>query len=257
MKKLVFILLLLSIITLLPNPANFKTDLQQALLPPSADHLLGTDNLGRDLFDLMIFGFKRSAQAVFISSFFALTTGLLCGLYAGYKGGLSLKTLELFSNLGLILPSFIVAIIVSSYLGFNPLSIGLALGVFDLSAYAIQVANLTMKVKNEDFVLMSRLSGLSDLTIIRLHILPHLFDPVSALFANKASSVILRYASLSFLGLGADITKPDWGQLLYEYRIYFIREPLLLLWPTLGIFGFCLFFHLLFDSKKALEGTVA
>ncbi|MDO5734644.1 MAG: ABC transporter permease [Eubacteriales bacterium] len=256
MKRILIILALLLVISLLPQQANFPTNIQEKFKPMSLEHPLGTDYLGRDLFKLMSFGFKRSAEAVLIASVFALSLGLLAGLYAGYKGGIALAVLEFFANLGLILPSFIVALIISAYFGFTPLTIGLSLGLFDLSAYAIQVATLTRKVKEEEFILMSQLLGLSKWRILKRHIFHHIFEPVSALFANKASSIVLRYASLAFLGLGADVTKPDWGMLLYEYRIYFIDQPQLLLWPSLGIFAFCLFFHLLFDRKEVFKGAL-
>ncbi|MDO5714241.1 MAG: ABC transporter permease [Tissierellia bacterium] len=256
MKRVAIILLLLLFVSFLPETREFSTNMEEKMLPISTDHLLGTDYLGRDIFQLMLFGLKRTAQTVLVASAFALIPGLIFGLIAGYRGGWLLSLLELLSNLGLVIPSFIVALIISAYFGFGPISIGVSLGIFDLSTYAIQVATLTRKTREEEFIVMSKLLGLSTTTIFRKHIFHHIFEPVSALFAAKASSIVLRYASLAFLGLGADITKPDWGMLLYEYRTYFIERPQLLLWPTLGIFIFCMFFHILFDKKNPYHGEI-
>ncbi len=253
MKKLIALLIILFIISLLPNTGNFDTNILQKFAPMSSEHLLGTDYLGRDIYQLLVYGFKRTVQTVFIASIFALTLGLVVGFYAGYKGGIWIKALEIIANLGLVVPSFIVALIVSSVMGFNPLSIGISLGVFDFGVYALQVANLTQKLKNEDFITMAKLLNVPTHKIFLNHLFPHTFPAVSALFASKASSIILRFSSLAFIGLGADITKPDWGMLLYQYRIYFLTKPILLLAPTICIFAMCLAFQLMFDTYNVSD----
>lgn len=253
MKKILIILLLFLILSILPNEPNFSPSVTERMLPMSTTHFFGTDYLGRDVFSLMVYGFQRTIQTVFISSIFSLTLGSIIGLYAGYKGGASIRIMQLFSNLGLIIPSFIAALIITSIFGFSPLSVGIALGFFDFGVYSNQVATLTQKVRSEDFVMMSRLLNVPRRTILKNHIFHHVFPALSTLFSTNASSIVLRYASLAFIGLGADITKPDWGMLLYDYRIYFIDQPTLLLWPSLGIFGLCLFFHLVFDNGGKKE----
>ncbi len=253
MKKLVIMLIILLLISILSNNANFDTNILQKFEPISSEHLLGTDYLGRDIYNLLVYGFKRTVQTVFIASIFALSLGLLAGFYAGYRGGIWLRALEIIANLGLVIPSFIVALIVSSIMGFNPLSIGISLGVFDFGVYALQVANLTQKIRHEDFIMMSRLLNIPLHKIFSNHLFPHIFPSVSALFASKASSIILRFSSLAFIGLGADITKPDWGMLLYQYRIYFLTKPLLLLAPTVCIFAMCLVFQFVFDSVEVSD----
>ncbi len=251
MKKLLFVFIILLFISLLPNNAHFRTDISKKFAPVSIEHPLGADFLGRDILELLIFGFKRTIQTITIASVFSLGLGLAVGFYAGYKGGKTLYLMELMANLALVIPSFIVALIISSVLGFNPVSIGISLGLFDFSVYAFQVANLTEKTKHEDFITMARLLNVPLYKIFYDHIFHHVFPAVSALFASKASSITLRYSSLAFIGLGADITKPDWGMLLYQYRTYFSNKPLLLFAPALCIFAICLAFQLIFDRKGA------
>lgn len=250
MKKLIFVLIILFIISLIPNEANFKTDLDKRFEKISFKHILGTDYLGRDVFSMIKYGFIRTIKTIFIASSFSIIFGVIFGLYAGYKEGVSMYILELFSNLSLVVPSFIVALIISSIFGFSPISIGISLGIFDLSSYALQVATLTQKVKKEDFIVMAKLLNIPTFKIFKNHIIHHVLPYVNLVFSSKASSIILRYASLSFIGLGSDISKPDWGMLLYEYRIYFIDKPILILAPTISIFLLSLAFHLIFDRKE-------
>ncbi len=254
MKKIGIVLLILFLLTIIPFDQSVQTDVSKMFLDASSEHLLGTDYLGRDIFTLLKYGFLRTASVVFVGTLVGLIGGVVLGLIGGYMGGIVLRFVKSFSDLTLIVPSFIVALIISSLFGANPISIGMAIGFFDIGTYANQVASLTKNLKNRDFIVMSELLNVPKHKIIFSHILPNISEPVSALFANRASSLIIKYASLTFIGLGTDITKPDWGTLLYEYRIYMINKPMLLFWPSFGILIFALFFHFVFDSKKLKKG---
>ena len=202
----------------------------------------------------MKYGFIRTSIVVLVGSVIGFGLGVILGLIGGYSEGIILVIIKSFSDIATIVPSIIVAIIIASIIGLNPISAGIALGFCDIGIYSNQVASLTKRMKYSEFIVMEELLLIPRKKIIISHILPNIIESVSSLFANKASGLIIRYASLSFIGLGTDITKPDWGTLLYEYRIYMIDKPMLLLWPSLGILIFALFFQALFDNNKRFKG---
>ncbi len=254
MKKILLVLIVLFLLSIIPFDNSVDTDVTNKFLEMSWEHPLGTDYLGRDILNLMKYGFLRTTTVVFVGTLIGLIGGVVLGLLGGYYGGILLRTVKAFSDLTLIVPSFIVALIIASLFGSNPVSIGLAIGFFDIGTYSNQVASLTKNLKHRDFIVISELLNISRFKIIFAHILPNIDESISALFANRASSLIIKYASLTFIGLGTDITKPDWGTLLYEYRIYMIDRPMLLVWPSIGILIFALAFHFIFDSKKEKRG---
>lgn len=251
MKKLLITLALLSIVFFIPNEAYVQVNLSEAYASMSAQHILGCDNLGRDLFSLMQTAFIRSIEVVVIGAGLGVIGGLLMGVYSGYKGGKWEAVLNLVGDFSLVIPSFIVALIISAFFGLTPVTVGISIAVFDVGVYGMQAAALTKTVKQKDFIIAEKLIGTSDLKIIFRHIMPNISEAVQTNFANKSSSIVIKYASLSFIGLGADMSKPDFGMLLYSYRVVMFEHPSLVILPSLGIFAIALFFHLVFDKNVA------
>ena len=116
--------------------------------------------------------------------------------------------------------------------------------------FANHAAELTREIKEKEYISILRVMGYPEWRILFFHVLPGILPLVFPFFGAMASSNILQYASLAFIGLGGDITKPDWGTMLYEYRVYILNDPLLVLWPSLGIFLMAVIFQFLFDTKK-------
>jgi peptide/nickel transport system permease protein len=234
----------------LPVQDPGKVDLLNTMSPPSAEHLFGTDNIGRDLYSLFVQGYFRTLTVVIISTALSFILGVSLGLIAGYYGGFARTIIQFISDFTLIIPSFIAALILSAILGFNPCSAGIIMGFANMGEYINQAAMLTPEIKNMEFIETQRVAGVSQIRILFKHILPNIINPILTFMGNRASTVIISYASLAFIGLGSDVTNPDWGTMIYQYRLYIIDFPFLVLIPAFGILTLSLFFHFLFDSRK-------
>ena len=109
---------------------------------------------------------------------------------------------------------------------------------------------LTKQIKNRGFILSEKALGIPSSMIMTRHILPNIITPILAALGSTVSSIALQYASLSFIGLGADITKPDWGALLYQYRVYIIDKPLMIFFPCMAIFSLAYASFVIFDDRE-------
>lgn len=252
MKKMiisvVIILLIAIALSIIPTQNSKFVDIKNKFLPPSAEHIMGTDHLGRDIFSLMAQGFLRTLCVVLIASAVSYSVGLALGIVAGFYGGAALSVIRFLTDLTLIIPTFIVALIASIIFSDTVLAVGLALGFSNIGFFANQSYKLSEIILRDPYVDTLRMLQVSNSYIMRKFLLPELLAPSLNLMGNKASNHILAYASLTFIGLGADITAPDFGTMLYQYRGYIIDKPLIVLWPALGIFFLSLIFHYTFDE---------
>ncbi|EHL14637.1 hypothetical protein HMPREF9630_01086 [Peptoanaerobacter stomatis] len=257
MKKryLLYILIALTIIIMIITgyKDSVKTNLSDTFAPISLNHYFGTDHLGRDIFSLIVDGAVRTFATVFIASTISVFFGLILGMMGGYFG----KTLEtiivFFTDMLMIVPSFIMALIISAIFGLNPVTAGMTLGITGICTYTNQSMILTRQVKSRGFILSEKALGIPPFFIMTRHILPNIITPILAALGSMVSAIALQYASLSFIGLGADITKPDWGALLYQYRVYIIDKPMLLFFPCMAIFSLAYASYMIFDNKEIAE----
>ena len=229
---------------------SVKTNLSGTFAPISFEHYFGTDHLGRDIFSLIVDGAVRTLATVVIASLISVSFGLILGMLGGYFG----KSLEIvivfFTDMLMIVPSFIMALIISAIFGLNPVTAGITLGITDIGTYTNQAMILTRQVKNRGFILSEKALGIPSSMIMTRHILPNIITPILAALGSTVSSIALQYASLSFIGLGADITKPDWGALLYQYRVYIIDKPSMIFFPCMAIFSLAYASFVIFDDRE-------
>ena len=229
---------------------SVKTNLSETFAPISLKHYFGTDHLGRDIFSLIVDGAVRTLATVFIASTISVSFGLVLGMLGGYFG----KSLEIiivfFTDMLMIVPSFIMALIISAIFGLNPVTAGITLGITGIGTYTNQAMILTRQIKNRGFILSEKALGIPSSMIMTRHILPNIITPILAALGSTVSSIALQYASLSFIGLGADITKPDWGALLYQYRVYIIDKPLMIFFPCMAIFSLAYASFVIFDDRE-------
>lgn len=240
-------------VMLMPTQSITKVDLAHALENPTAEHWFGTDNLGRDVFSLMVMGCARTLTVVFIATGISLLVGSIIGLLGGFFGGIVETIVQFIGDFSLVIPSFIAALIFTAIFGFNPVGLGVIFGIMGIGEYVIQVMILTKQLKVQEYIVGEYIIGVKSLSIIFKSIFPNLLNPLLTFLGNRASMVILGYAGLAYIGLGADVTNPDWGSMIYQYRMYIIDHPLLVIWPTAGIFVLSLFFHLMFDNTSGLK----
>lgn len=254
MKKNIAILLLFAILLALVATQRHMdmvpVNLMDKLAPISMNHIMGTDILGRDISELMLVGCLRSFLVVIIAGTISLSVGVTVGILTGYFQGNISMLLQFVTDFLLIIPTFIVALLVTAVFGLHPVSAGIALGLCQMGHFANHAAALTKEVKKKEYISILHIMGYSRPRILIRHILPSVLPLVFPYFGSMASSNILQYASLAFIGLGSDITKPDWGTMLYQYRVYIVNEPLLIIWPSLGILLMAIIFQFLFDTRK-------
>ncbi|BBG03353.1 MULTISPECIES: ABC transporter permease [Pseudonocardia] len=229
------VLVTLVVLALLPHGDPNEVAIARAYAPPGADHLLGTDQLGRDLAARMAVGLWRTLLVIALAGGIGLGLGVLLGLIAGYTGRVVGGAVMSLANTVLVIPTFIAALIVSAVFGFGPVSAGIALGVFGAGPFANQTCSLVRAVRTRESIDVERMMGTPATTILLRHVMPEVARPVLAYLGSTGAGAAVAYAGLAFIGLGVDTTVPDWGAMLYEYRVNLFSNPLLLLWPTLGI----------------------
>lgn len=246
----IFITLVILIMIVTGYKDSVKTNLSDTFTPISMEHYFGTDHLGRDIFSLIVDGAVRTLATVLIASIISVFFGLILGMIGGYFG----KTLEtiivFFTDMLMIVPSFIMALIISAIFGLNPVTAGITLGITGIGTYTNQAMILTRQVKNRGFILSEKALGIPSFLIMTRHILPNIITPILAALGSMVSAIALQYASLSFIGLGSDITKPDWGALLYQYRVYIIDKPSMLFFPSMAIFSLAFISYVIFDDRE-------
>jgi len=121
-------------------------------------------------------------------------------------------------------------------------------GVGNIGEYVNQSFNLAYVLKKQEFIDAERVIGLGRARIMLFHVLPNICRQLFVFLGNKAANVVIQYSGLAFIGLGTDITQPDWGTLLYQYRTYMLSHPTLVIYPAAAITLLTVFFHVMFDS---------
>ena len=172
--------------------------------PSSAEHILGTDHLGRDYMSLLINGLRSSLYVGFIAGIIATTLGVLIGLFGGFRGGWIDEVLNMGTNLFIVIPSFVILVLISSAVkdGRSLTLIGLIIGLTTWSWSARAVRAQASSLRSRDHIALARINGASSFTIVIKHDLPYLLSYVFMVFIMQISSGILSEASISMIGLG-------------------------------------------------------
>lgn len=234
-----------------PRKNIMATDVRNMYGGSSAEHWLGTDNLGRDVYSLLVEGGMRTMEVVFLSAAISFIVGTALGMVAAFWGGVIRSAIQFIADFTLIVPSFIMAMVFSALFGFKPIVAGIVFGIGNMGEYVNQSFNLAYVLKKQEFIDAERVVGLGKGRILALHVLPNICRQLFVFLGNKAANVVVQYSGLAFIGLGTDITKPDWGTLLYQYRVYMISHPTLVIYPAAAITLLTVFFHVMFDSGSA------
>ncbi len=196
------------------NPVGRDADLR--LLPPSAQNLMGTDALGRDVTTRVLYGGRISLQVGFLSILFASLIGVPLGLTAGYAGGKVDNAIMRVMDLILAFPGLILIIWLVGLLGSSIGNVVFAIALFSLPTYARLTRGVTLSIKQTDYVLAARALGARPQRILLQHILPNILGSIIVITTLSISDAIVTGASLSFLGLGVRPPTPEWGAMLAD-----------------------------------------
>jgi len=210
-------------------------NLQRVFLEPSAQNLLGTDNLGRDMFSRIIYGTRTSLQVGFIAVTVSMTLGVLMGAIAGYYGGIMDNFLMRIIDIIMAVPNILMAIAIASALGPGLTNVMIAVGVGAIPGFARQTRAAVLTIREREFVEAARAIGANDLRIVMRHILPNSLAPIIVESTLGLGNAILSAAGLSFIGLGIQPPTPEWGFMLSVGRRYLRDYPHMSIFPGLAI----------------------
>ncbi len=192
----------------------FALDINSIFSPPSHAHLMGTDELGRDVFSRMVFGARISLKVGIVAVGIAILIGTSVGIVAGYFGGLVDAILMRFVDIMLCFPTFFLILAVIAFLEPSIFNIMAVIGITGWMGVARLVRAETLSLRNRDFVQAAMAIGESDLKIMFTHILPNALSPVLVAATLGVAGAILTESSLSFLGIGVQPPFPSWGNIL-------------------------------------------
>jgi len=227
-----------------------EQDITQRLQAPGLTHLLGTDEVGRDILSRLIFGARISLLVGVIAVGVSCPVGVLVGLVAGYAGRRTDDVLMRITDIQLAVPTILLAIAVVAVLGPGLWNVILTLSVTGWTLYARLTRGEALTIKSRDFVQAARATGAGDARIMVRHVLPNVLSPVIVVAVFAVANMIILEATLSFLGLGVEPRVVTWGRMLNGGRLYLSTAWWLTAFPGLAIFVTVLAVNLLGDHLR-------
>lgn len=218
--------------------------------PPSAQHWMGVDEVGRDILSRVIFGARISLQIGVVSVSLAIIVGALLGAVAGYQGGWVDDLIMRLMDILLAFPSLLLAIAVVAILGPGLMNMLYAIAFVSIPVYARIVRASVLSVKAQDYILAARAIGVPPTRILFRNVLPNCLTPLIVQGTLGIATAILDAAGLSFLGLGARPPTPEWGAMLGQGRGSVFTAPHIVIFPGLAIMLTVLGFNLLGDGLR-------
>ncbi|RTZ99837.1 MAG: ABC transporter permease, partial [Deltaproteobacteria bacterium] len=210
-------------------------NLDDRFSPPSRTHLLGTDNLGRDIFSRIIFGSRAALIVGIVAVTIAVIIGSVVGLIAALSREITDNILMLLMDSLLSFPTILLAITVVSFFGYGLFQVMIAIGIIFSPIFARLVRAEALVIKTEGFVEASRSLGSSTFKIVYKHIIPNLLGKVIVQCSITFALTIVIEASLSYLGLGTQPPTPSWGLMLKDARNYLALAPWMAIYPGLAL----------------------
>ena len=248
----VIILLVLAAIfaPLLAPYAYEAQDLTSTFQAPGKAHLLGTDNLGRDILSRLIYGTRQSLRigvlSVAIASVLGITFGSIAGFYGGKVDNVLMRMLDIYQSV----PAMLLSIALAAALGPGLNNAILAIGISTMAEYARMIRAQILTVREREYVEAARAINASDPRIVLKHIIPNAFAPLIVSITMNIGNSILAAATLSFIGLGAQPPLPEWGAMLSAGRSYMRDYGYLVIIPGICIMASVLAFNLLGDGLR-------
>lgn len=233
-----------------PDQGRGLSHLASRFQPPSALHLFGTDNLGRDLLSRIIFGARIPLMISSAVALAVLLIGPLLGALAGYYGGWLDEAIMRITDIFLAFPALVLAMALVAILGPNLRNLAIAIIVTWWPWYTRLVRGMAVSLRERPYVEAARTMGVRSPVIVARHILPNSFGPVVVQISLDIGTIILEVAGLSFLGLGAQPPTPEWGLMVSDGVQYVLAQWWISFFPGLAIFLLVLAFNLVGDGLR-------
>lgn len=230
------------------DPLEQNLTLKYAL--PSREHLLGTDNLGRDILARMLYGGRTSLMISFAGVIAGTIVGTILGVCAGFFGGTTDVIISRFLDILLAFPGLLLAIAVVAVLGNGLQNTIIAVAIFSVPGIARMVRGVVIGLRSSEYIQAARIMGESDAQIICTHIIPNATSQIIVNMTLNLGTAILIASSLSFLGLGVQPPDPEWGSMLSQARDILRSYPLAALIPGIAITVVVMSFSLIGDGLR-------
>ncbi len=246
---LLFFLAMILAPVLTPYGEN-DMDLYNRLADPSAEHLLGTDESGRDILTRVLYGARVSLLIGVVPTLASMLLGAAMGMLAGYFGGKTDTIIMRIADVTLAFPSILLAMVIMYTLGNGIHNVALTLVLVNWAEVARVVRAETLRLRNMEYITAARMMGVPSLKIILRHILPNCLPTLIVLFTLNVPVAIMTESSLSFLGLGIQPPYASWGRMVNMGRQFLYTTPWLCFAPGLAIMLCVLAFHFLGDGLR-------
>ena len=224
--------------------------MKDAFLEPGAQHLFGTDKLGRDCFSRVLYGARASLTGVLVLVASVFVVGTTMGVVSGYFGGKVDMVIMRISDMMISFPGMILAIAIAGIMGGSLVNAVFALTIVSWTKYARLSRSMVLKVKRRDFVEAAIVNGGTPGHILWVHILPNILPMMVITAAADIGALMMELAGLSFLGFGSQPPAPEWGLMLNEGRQQLQTAPWLMFFPGLAIFVTVMIFNLWGDNLR-------
>lgn len=229
-----------------PNKQNLRLSIQ----PPSRDHWLGTDDLGRDQLSRIIFGSRIAIMVGVVAVTVSGLIGMFLGLLAGYFGGWTETIIMRLVDALMAFPPIVLMLSIAAVLGGGLTNVMIAVGIGMIPTYCRLMCAQILSIKENDHILAANTIGASHLRVMFVHLVPNAFPSLLILFTLNMGSAILMEASLSFLGIGINPPTATWGNLINTGYTYLLTNPALSLAPGVAILLVVLAFNMVGDGLR-------
>ncbi|MDL2263448.1 ABC transporter permease [Synergistaceae bacterium OttesenSCG-928-I11] len=254
MIGLAFVLILIACVLFGDVIAPYKTatgqNIRARLQGPSAAHFFGTDEFGRDVFARVVHGARASLALGVMTTLVALSVGGVLGAVAGYFGGriddIIMRLMDVLTSI----PSLLLSLAIVSALGAGIRNLIIAITISRVPAFVRIVRSAVLSIVDQEFIEAAKAGGTSDTRIIVRHVIPNAVGPIIVQATMSISMLILQAAGLSFLGMGVQPPRPEWGAMLNDAREFMRVAPHLMIFPGMAIVLSALSFNLMGDGLR-------
>lgn len=232
------------------NP--FDIDIKNRLQPFSANHIFGTDELGRDIWSRILYGGRMTFFSVVLTAGITAPLGLFLGMFAGYAGGMIDLIISRTIDLFFAIPRLILALVFVAILGPGLLNAAFAVALTSWPIYARVARSETIALRNAEFIQAAELQGASRWRILWRYLLPLCISSLLVRLSLDLGGIILSIAGIGFLGLGAQPPTPEWGTMAAQGRTFLLNQWWVSVMPGIAIFSVCLCFNIIGEAVRDL-----